>query len=265
MSSSSSQLTLLEAESDQMAIFVNPLPLKGDINYENAHTVLDIVRNHLDSNPAEVVLDLGEVEMIDSSGLKALLHAKRLCDESGVDFSLISASESISRIISLSGFSEFFGLDVHDEWPKSYRFALPFKPSNMRVYERQSVSDPSIISILRKVAMDAAEEAGMPAHMVCDVQIAVGEALTNAYRHGSPHKGVSKIGLRCMICSEALVVEILDEGDPFNPDAVSIPDPKKLRDHGMGIYLMRQAMDVVDFASNCPGNRVRMIKWLAAE
>jgi hypothetical protein len=35
-----------------------------------------------------------------------------------------------------------------------------------------------------------------------------------------------------------------------------------MRDHGMGIYLMRHAMDVVEFACNCPGNRVSMLKWL---
>lgn len=265
MNSGNSQLTLLESEYDQMAVSVNSLFLEGDINYENAHIVLEIVRSHLDTEPREVVLDLGNVEMIDSSGLKALLHAKRLCDESGVEFSLKSVSEAVVRIIGLSGFSEYFGLGEHADWPRHSRFTLPFKPSNLRVCERQSLADPSIIGVLRNIATDAARNSGMPTHMVYDVQIAVGEALTNAYRHGSPNKGANKIGLRCMTCNEALVVEISDEGEPFDPDSVSIPDPKKLRDHGMGIYIMRQAMDVVDFASNCPGNRVRMIKWLAAE
>jgi anti-sigma regulatory factor (Ser/Thr protein kinase) len=65
-----------------------------------------------------------------------------------------------------------------------------------------------------------------------------------------------------MSCPESLAVEVRDEGPPFDADAVDDPDPAKMRDHGMGIYLMRQAMDVVEFRSGCPGNMVRMIKWL---
>lgn len=100
---------------------------------------------------------------------------------------------------------------------------------------------------------------------MCDIKIAVGEALTNAYRHGSPKKGVSRIEVRCMTCSAAFVVEIQDEGPSFNPDDTPDPDPRKLKDHGMGIYLMREAMDVVEFSSTGSGNVVRMVKWLECD
>jgi serine/threonine-protein kinase RsbW len=130
------------------------------------------------------------------------------------------------------------------------------------VREYQSVSDPSMVAVLRGRVMDAATDAGAAGDTFCDIQIAVGEALINAYRHGSPNKGVDKIKLRCMTCSRAIVIEIEDEGKPFDPDAVREPNPSNLRDHGMGIFLMRRAMDVVEFCTNCPGNRVRMIKWL---
>ncbi len=100
---------------------------------------------------------------------------------------------------------------------------------------------------------------------LCDVQIAVGEALTNAYKHGSPRKGVSQIQMRCMSCPAAIVFEVQDEGSPFDPNGTCLPEPHKMRDHGIVIYLMREAMDVVEFESDCPGNRVRMIKWLRDE
>ena len=58
---------------------------------------------------------------------------------------------------------------------------------------------------------------------MCDIQIAVGEALTNAYRHGSPEKGKSRIGLKCSVCDKVIVLEVQDEGEPFDSGAVADP------------------------------------------
>ncbi len=124
-----------------------------------------------------------------------------------------------------------------------------------KTYEYVVASESSMISVLRNKACDAAIEAGAHGDDLCDIQIAVGEALTNAYRHGSPNKDINKIAMRCIICSNAYVVEIEDEGEPFDPHSTSEPDPKMLRDHGMGIYLMRQAMDEVEFTIGAPGNK----------
>ena len=123
-----------------------------------------------------------------------------------------------------------------------------------------AISDASLIAVLRQRAVDAAVEAGADADELCDIKIAVGEALTNAYRHGSPDKGKNKIHLRCTICTGTLIIEIEDEGKPINTNSTKEPDPKQMKDHGMGLYLMRQAMDKVEFFNNCPGNRVRMLK-----
>jgi len=128
--------------------------------------------------------------------------------------------------------------------------------------EYDVVSDPAAVSRLREKVTQAAVEAGACGEALCDIQIAVGEALANAYKHGSPHKGVSRIQLRCMSCPAAMVVEVCDEGSPFDPESASRPQPLKMREHGMGIYLMREAMDVVEFECGQPGNTVRMIKWL---
>lgn len=260
MNVSGSQLKLLDADLEQSRALV-PLRIAGDINYENAHRVVELVKKHLGEGAECMTLDMREVEMIDSSGLKSLLQAKRLCEEADVCFKLTSVSDSVTRIIAMSGFGPMFGIISEDISVERLGRQLPADETGWKTYERQAISDPYVISVLRRVVLNAAEEAGASRDIVCDVQIAVGEALTNAYRHGSPVKGESKIYLKCMACPQALVVEIRDEGAPFDPDSVSIPDPNLLRDHGMGIYLMRQAMDVVEFQSNCPGNKVRMIKW----
>ncbi len=254
------QLKMLDAESAQSNLAALHIPY--DIDYTNAAKVLDIIREFVVESNSPLVLDMAEVSMIDSSGLKALLQAKRLCDESQVVFKMVSISKTAARIIEMSGFGPVFGLSPLDDGTRHSAVQLTSDYTDWKTYERQTISEPSVIAILRRVVLDALQEHEVAEDVICDIQIAVGEALTNAYRHGSPVKGESKIKLRCMVCSKAMVIEIMDEGNPFDPCAVSIPDPAKLKDHGMGIYLMRQAMDVVEFNSDCPGNRVRMIRWL---
>ncbi|MCX6346320.1 MAG: ATP-binding protein [Armatimonadetes bacterium] len=255
------QLKLLDMESAQSTQTALQIPY--NIDYTNAEEVLNLVREFVIEDKSPLVLDLAEVSMIDSSGLKALLQAKRLCDESRVEFKMVSISKTVARMIGMSGFGPFFGLSPLDSGSKQTAAPSSSEDADWKTYERQTVSDPSVIAALRRVVLDAAQEQGIAEEVICDIQIAVGEALTNAYRHGSPVKGESKIKLLCMVCSKAIVIEIMDEGKPFDPCVVSTPDPAKLMDHGMGIYLMRQAMDVVEFDCDCPGNRVRMIRWLS--
>ncbi|MCE5315523.1 MAG: ATP-binding protein [Armatimonadota bacterium] len=242
------------------------LRITRDLCYDNASEVVDAISSSLMSHPRGIMLDMSKVDMIDSSGLRALLRSRKLCEQTNVDFGLLSVSTSVERVLAMSGFATVFGFPSIDHGVSQREVSDFICPESeaWNVVEYQSVSDPSMIAVLRSRVIEAATAAGAKSDAICDIQIAVGEALTNAYRHGSPEKGVSKIKLRCMTCANAVVVEIEDEGEPFDPNAVSDPDPGELRDHGMGIYLMRQAMDVVDFSTNCPGNRVRMIKWLDA-
>jgi len=234
------------------------------LDFATSQQVVEAVREALVHKPSAVLLDLAEVPLIDSSGLRALLQAKKLCEDSNARFWIESVSTAVARVIAMSGLAYTFSLpDTHQT--SAHVPEATSKPDlgdyQWKVREYVAASDPSVISDLRERATLAASDAGVKGDDLCDVQIAVGEALTNAYRHGSPNKGVSKISMRCLTCPKGIVVEIIDEGEPFDPNNTVAPDPQQLRDHGMGIYLIRQPMDVVEFCCDCPGNRVRMIKW----
>jgi anti-anti-sigma factor len=258
-----SQVNLLETRADGL---LNPATLKitGELCYENSMDLVGAVKDCLKNGLKSVVLDLEEVEMIDSSGLKMLLGARRECLESGAVLRIAAASEAATRIISMSGLSGAFGMP-EPVWRSPQPMPLAGSGTDLskwRVYEYVATSDPYVISILRDKATAASVEAGASGEVLCDIQIAVGEALTNAYKHGSPKKGVNRITLKCLSCPRALAFEIEDEGEAFDADATPEPDPREMRPNGMGIYLMRQAMDEVEFTHGCPGNRVRMVKWL---
>lgn len=239
------------------------LAFAGNLCYENNNRILDTISRSLMRKPQNLILNLAEVLQIDSSGIRSLLQGRKLAERAGVKLRIGSASETVARIIGMSGLEGIFG------WPKVITNTkgipapvIDLNKMTWKIYDYVAASDPAVISIMRENVKKAAIEAGATGDILCDIQIAAGEALSNAYKHGSPNKGVNKVYLRCMTCPKAIIIEVGDEGKPFDPNATSEPDPNQMRDHGMGIYLMRQAMDVVEFKSNFSGNKIKMVKWL---
>jgi anti-sigma B factor antagonist len=66
----------------------------------------------LDAMPAEgttrVVLDLGGVQFMDSSGLRSLLEARQSCIEAGRPFAIARPSVAVSRVLELVDLSSEF-------------------------------------------------------------------------------------------------------------------------------------------------------------
>jgi anti-sigma B factor antagonist len=55
-----------------------------------------------------VVLDLRELEFIDSSGLRTLLTARKRADEAGADFSLVAGHRGLERTLEIAGVHKVF-------------------------------------------------------------------------------------------------------------------------------------------------------------
>lgn len=93
------------------------------------------------------------------------------------------------------------------------------------------------------------------------IETAVGEAVLNAVRHGSPLGSKNRITVHSSCSESGLIIEISDEGKGFNPEEVQKPDPYQLRSSGYGIALMRGMMDEVTFSRNEKGGTtVRLFK-----
>jgi anti-anti-sigma factor len=55
-----------------------------------------------------VVLDLRELEFIDSSGLRTLLTARKRADEAGAGFSLVAGHRGLERTLEIAGVHKVF-------------------------------------------------------------------------------------------------------------------------------------------------------------
>jgi serine/threonine-protein kinase RsbW len=90
------------------------------------------------------------------------------------------------------------------------------------------------------------------------LRLALGEALTNAFRHGNQDDPAKRVLVDCEVTPRRIVIGVEDEGQGFDPEAV--PDPTQDENveipAGRGILLMRAYMTNVVFRA--PGNRVEM-------
>lgn len=130
-------------------------------------------------------------------------------------------------------------------------------------YYATEASVPNQVSNIRDDALRFAKQAGIDGEDLYDIQIAIGEALSNAVKHGSPVIGKSRISIGCEIVDGSFVVTVSDEGGPFDDKCIPEPEFQELPECGLGVYLMKQLMDHVEFSRNEAGNSVKMVKKLA--
>ena len=111
--------------------------------------------------------------------------------------------------------------------------------------------------------------AGMEEDAIHWVSVAVRESVINAIKHGNKEDRDKHVTVEFQLSPrerpENFVVEVLDEGEGFNPDEVANPLEAEnvLKSSGRGIFFMKSFMDDVTMARRPEGGMsVRMSKKL---
>ncbi len=109
----------------------------------------------------------------------------------------------------------------------------------------------------RRVAAEA-EALGLAGPALFDLLLAVGEALANAVKHGSPRFEADTVHVRVGLLDGAVVVEVRDQGRGFGASRIS--PPAALEAGGRGIPFMRALVDDLRFELSPQGTRVLLYK-----
>jgi serine/threonine-protein kinase RsbW len=133
------------------------------------------------------------------------------------------------------------------------------------------VSLPSVLGYER-VAMECsaslARFIGFSADRIDDLKTAVSEACMNAIEHGNRLRPDARVIVTMNFENDAFTVSVTDEGKgildlPKKPD-IEQKIEKKETPRGLGIYLMEQLMDQVEFDEIANGGHVvRMVIKMA--
>ena len=129
-------------------------------------------------------------------------------------------------------------------------------------------SNPEMLCVVRGALGQLTEKLGFPAAECRAVVLAVDEALTNIIRHaycGSQGRPIelflSRVQLRRNGASrEALEIVVVDRGAKIDDKKLCGRSLEDVKPGGLGLHLIRESMDTVEFSRKKGKNQLRMLK-----
>lgn len=107
---------------------------------------------------------------------------------------------------------------------------------------------------------------GLEKRTIAHIKLAVDEACTNIIKHAYNGASNKNIKIKIDTSPKKLTVTITDNGKSFDPELVSDPNieqsQKMKKGGGLGMYLMKNLMDEVNYKTNSSGNKLLLIKNL---
>lgn len=124
-----------------------------------------------------------------------------------------------------------------------------------RLVQFNTDSGPESLTEARRRVCDVLAHAGLPIDAVQDMEVAVGEALSNIYEHAY-NAGVGPVSVEVLTSGGAFTVVIRDEGDATVPPPIPRRLPPRTSPGGRGLYLIRRLADDVEIRLNPSGHGV---------
>lgn len=122
------------------------------------------------------------------------------------------------------------------------------------------------LQLFRNFIAECCARYNIPSDTVLELKLAVDEACTNIIEHGYKGMDPGSIILSFRIEPGRILVQITDFGHCFEPVSGPKPDVEAaLEDRelgGLGLYLIYQTMDNIDYQSSEDGNTLTFTKLL---
>ncbi len=127
-------------------------------------------------------------------------------------------------------------------------------------------SEARMVGVARAFVEAVCQTCDMDRATMHAIILATGEAVSNIIRHAHQQRPQAQMQVLCRPGADYLELQFLDEGEPFDLNAVPPLDPTELRIGGRGVYLLRTLMDELTCEPRGPrGNVLRMVKrWTAS-
>lgn len=133
-------------------------------------------------------------------------------------------------------------------------------------YQITRAAELESLSVFREFITECCGRHNVPDETVFELKLAVDEACTNVIEHGYKGMDPGSIILSFRIEADRILVSITDFGHVFEP--VEAPKPNveaALEDRplgGLGLYLIYQTMDNIDYQPSDDGNTLAFTKYI---
>jgi serine/threonine-protein kinase RsbW len=137
--------------------------------------------------------------------------------------------------------------------------------SGFHRHELRIHPDLGELARIRSEVAGAIRVGGFPETYINRILIAVDEAVTNIIEHGYDGPVNGEIEIVCEVEPETFTISIIDQGASFDPRSMTDVDIQRHvaqgKSGGLGIFLIRKIMDVVDYHHETGRhNRLTMVK-----
>jgi len=238
----------------------------GDIDSATAPELESELESAVHRGCVNLVIDLAKVTYADSSALSLIVLMNRVLAPKGGRLVLAGASRDVSRILELSGLvgaapTVSAAIDADDALAGLMLGEPAEAPLWVRSIELPASS--SSLALMRSEVCEILAPLDIPEAGRFDIRVAVGEALSNAIRHGSPRGEHDTVGITVTVYADRVVLAVLDRGEGFDGQANADGDP--YASSGRGVMFMRALMDHVTFERlSAGGTVVTLVKHLGA-
>ena len=133
----------------------------------------------------------------------------------------------------------------------------------MRTVRLRIPARAEYIALARLALSGLADIVSIPEELVADLKLALTEAVWNSVRHAYGG-GDGFVSVAYQLSGGALAVEVVDDGEGFDPERPPALEGEELTEGGLGIAIIRTIADdfQLDSRPGVRGSRLRFVKRL---
>lgn len=235
--------------------------ITGDVDVAVVPELREMLGSLVDVGFVNIVLDIANVIYVDSSALSMLVWLDRRLQSVLGKVVLTGANRDVRRVLEVSRLASVAPTMSEEGDVGSVLGTLDNTGDGGSPEWTENLSVPADVGRLaevRELVCALLAPVSFSDAALFDIKVALGEALANAVRHGSP-EGESDVLVRVAAYPDKAVIEVEDTGGGFDGDHICSDD--LYASGGRGIMFMRALMDQVAFSCGSTGGTVvRLVK-----
>jgi serine/threonine-protein kinase RsbW len=133
----------------------------------------------------------------------------------------------------------------------------------MRTVRLRIPARAEYVALARLALSGLADIVALPEELVADLKLALTEAVSNSVRHAYGEGG-GFVSVAYELGHDSLAVEVVDDGEGFDPERPPLLEGEELTEGGLGIAIIRTIADdfELDSRPGVRGSRLRFAKRL---